>query len=62
MRLSLYIEPMIEKLNNKYSSFFEAALISEIEAVGTLKKVSAGTQLMHIGQYIKSMPLVLAGT
>jgi CRP/FNR family transcriptional regulator len=62
MRLSLYIEPMIEKLNNKYGSFFEAALISEIEAVGTLKKVSAGTQLMHIGQYIKSMPLVLAGT
>ena len=62
MLLSLYIEPMIEKLNNKYGSFFEAALISEIKAVGTLKNVVAGTQLMHIGQYIKSMPLVLSGT
>ena len=62
MLLSLYIEPMIEKLNNKYGSFFEAALISEIKAVGILKNVVEGTQLMHIGQYIKSMPLMLSGT
>ena len=53
---------MIEKLNNKYGSFFEATLISEIKAVGALKNVVAGTQLMHIGQYIKNMSLVLSGT
>jgi hypothetical protein len=41
---------MIEKINNKYGSFFEASLISEVEAIGILKKVDAGTQLVHIGQ------------
>ena len=54
MLLSLYIELMIEQINTKYGSFFEAALISEIEAVGTLKKVTAGTQLMHIGHTSKA--------
>lgn len=52
---------MIQKLREKYGAFFEADLISEIETIGQLKEVTAGTQLMHIGQYIKSMPLVLKG-
>ena len=52
---------MIQKLREKYGAFFEADLISEIESIGQLKEVTAGTQLMHIGQYIKSMPLVLKG-
>ena len=52
---------MIQKLREKYGAFFEADLISEIETIGQLKEVTAGNQLMHIGQYIKSMPLVLKG-
>tara|TARA_B100000767_G_scaffold275426_1_gene312311 strand:- start:5195 stop:5467 length:273 start_codon:yes stop_codon:yes gene_type:complete len=52
---------MIGKLKSNYGALFEPALISEIESTGHLKKVESGTHLMHIGQYIKSMPLVLTG-
>lgn len=62
MHFGLYIELMIDKLKENYGSIFEAALISEIERVGIINEVASGTQLMHIGQYIKSMPLVLSGT
>jgi CRP/FNR family transcriptional regulator, anaerobic regulatory protein len=61
MLISLYLEPMNSSLKDQYGAFFEAALIGEIDSVAQLKKVTAGTQLMHIGQYIKSMPLVLKG-
>ena len=52
---------MIDKLKSNYSALFEPPLISEIESTGHLKKLESGTHLMHIGQYIKSMPLVLSG-
>lgn len=52
---------MIDKLKSNYSALFEPPLISEIESTGHLKKLESGTHLMHIGQYIKSMPLVLTG-
>lgn len=40
---------------------FEEALLSEINQVGTIKEVSAGQKLMEIGDYIRSMPLLVSG-
>ena len=52
---------MIEVLKNNYGHLFEDELISEINRIGTLKKVPEGQKLIEIGQYIKSMPLLISG-
>ncbi|GGE29679.1 Crp/Fnr family transcriptional regulator [Psychroflexus planctonicus] len=44
-----------------YGHLFEKELITEIIEVGTLKDVPKGSEMMQIGQYIKSMPLLLDG-
>ncbi|RNC92055.1 MAG: Crp/Fnr family transcriptional regulator [Allomuricauda sp.] len=52
---------MIEELKTSFGDLFEAELLDEIARVGTLKEVSAGSKLIEIGAYIRSMPLLLEG-
>ena len=52
---------MIEVLKINYGHLFEDELIREIYKIGTLKKVPEGQKLIEIGQYIKSMPLLISG-
>lgn len=52
---------MLQKLKENYGNIFEEALLSEIAQVGVLKKISGGSKLIEIGEYIKSMPLLVSG-
>ncbi|MEH6681294.1 MAG: Crp/Fnr family transcriptional regulator [Sediminicola sp.] len=52
---------MIALLRENYGKVFEEALILEIENVGTLKEFPEGQKLMEIGDYIRSMPLLISG-
>ncbi len=48
-------------IENAYSGILEPALIEEIEAVALVKEFDAGDIIVDIGQYIRSMPLLLSG-
>jgi CRP/FNR family transcriptional regulator, anaerobic regulatory protein len=52
---------MIEELKLNYGYLFEDALIDEINTIGIYKEVSQGAKLIEIGDYIKSMPLLIQG-
>lgn len=52
---------MIEVLKENYGHLFEEALLQEINQVGTYKEVSEGDHLIDIGDYVKSMPLLVSG-
>ena len=52
---------MIQDLKNSYGNLFEDALLDEINQFGTYKDVPEGYKLIEIGQYIKSMPLLISG-
>ena len=52
---------MIQELRDNYGHLFEDELLEEISRVGTFKEVPEGYKLMEIGQYIKSMPLLIDG-
>ena len=52
---------MIKELTERYGSLFEGALLEEISHVGLFKEIPEGATLMEIGEYIKSMPLLLSG-
>lgn len=52
---------MIQELKDNYGHLFEDALLEEISRVGTFKEVPEGYKLMEIGQYIKTMPLLIDG-
>ncbi|MDO6737286.1 Crp/Fnr family transcriptional regulator [Wenyingzhuangia sp. 2_MG-2023] len=52
---------MLTLLEQHYGYIFEKELLEEIVRVSTIKEVPAGTTLMNIGQYVKSMPLLLEG-
>lgn len=52
---------MIQELKDNYGHLFEEALLNEINQVGTFKEVSEGQKLMDIGDYIRSMPLLVSG-
>ncbi|KIX20036.1 Crp/Fnr family transcriptional regulator [Flavobacterium sp. 316] len=52
---------MKEKLKDAYEYIFEEALLEEIEKVATYKSFKADENLIEIGDYIKSMPLLLDG-
>ncbi len=52
---------MINYLKKAYGSVFEEALIQEILQVSTFKEVPEGYKMMEIGQYVKSMPLLVSG-
>ncbi|UBZ12267.1 Crp/Fnr family transcriptional regulator [Flagellimonas marinaquae] len=52
---------MKEELLATFSNHFEQPLIDEILEEGRLMEVPAGETIMDIGQYIRSMPLLLSG-
>ena len=52
---------MVRELRERYGKQFEEPLLEEIASVGVLREVAAGEKLLEIGEYIKGMPLLLAG-
>lgn len=52
---------MIKELEEHFGFLFEDELLHEINQVGTIREVPEGYQLMDIGEYIKSMPLLISG-
>lgn len=50
-----------EELIEAYHFIFEEELIEEISKFGVLKEVKAGEKIIEIGEYVKSMPLLLDG-
>lgn len=52
---------MIKELQNFYGELFEPELLKEINEVAIFKVIPEGTTLINIGQYIRSMPLLISG-
>lgn len=52
---------MKDLLQTNYGYLFEDALLEEINRVGELKHIKAGEKLIEIGDYIRSMPLLVSG-
>ncbi|MEL0644933.1 MULTISPECIES: Crp/Fnr family transcriptional regulator [unclassified Olleya] len=52
---------MLEELQQHYGYLFEDELIQEINNVGTYKDIPEGFKLIEIGDYIKTMPLLVSG-
>ncbi|MDA9348566.1 Crp/Fnr family transcriptional regulator [Polaribacter sp.] len=52
---------MIQELKNNFGHLFEAELLQEINQVGTYKDVAEGAKMMEIGDYVRSMPLLISG-
>lgn len=50
-----------EQLTEAYHFIFEDELLEEITKYGTLKEVREGEKIIDIGDYVKSMPLLLEG-
>ena len=48
-------------LTENFTQIFEDALIKEINEVGILKDVKEGDKLIEIGDYVRSMPLLISG-
>ena len=52
---------MIQELKAKYGAIFEEDLLNEINEVASYKEIRQGFKLIEIGEYIKTMPLLLSG-
>ena len=52
---------MLTDLKENFTHIFEDALIAEINEVGILKEVKEGEKLIEIGDYVRSMPLLISG-
>lgn len=52
---------MTQELKENYGHIFEEELLNEINQVAVFKEISEGAKLMEIGDYIKSMPLLVSG-
>lgn len=52
---------MLSNLKENFSHIFEDALIEEINQVGALKQAKEGDKLIEIGDYLRSMPLLVSG-
>jgi CRP/FNR family transcriptional regulator len=52
---------MINEIKESYGHIFEEALLDEIVQVGTYKEIPEGFKMMDIGDYVKSMPLLISG-
>lgn len=51
-----------EALQNNFQTLTERPLREDISKVGRMEQVPAGTVLMDIGRYIKTVPLVVSGS
>ena len=61
VRIILYLHGVKQILIDNYGFLFEDALLEEIAEVGILKDVKKGYVLMEIGEYVKTMPLLVSG-
>lgn len=52
---------MIQELKENYGHIFDDELLNEIDSCAVLREVREGDKLMEIGDYIKSMPLLISG-
>jgi len=52
---------MIELLRENFGTFFEEALLKEINEFGVYKEISEGDSLIEIGTYVTAMPLLISG-
>lgn len=52
---------MIKEIQENYGHLFEDELINDIVQNGTIREVHEGHKLMEIGDYVKSMPLLISG-
>ncbi|WP_147678736.1 Crp/Fnr family transcriptional regulator [Algibacter pacificus] len=52
---------MITELRDSYGHVFEEKLLEEISKIGVYKEIPEGFKLLEIGDYIKSMPLLMSG-
>jgi CRP/FNR family transcriptional regulator len=52
---------MKEILKDNYGYLFEEELLQEIDKLGIIKEIPEGTKLIEIGNYIKSIPLLVDG-
>ncbi|CAM4271683.1 Crp/Fnr family transcriptional regulator [Zobellia nedashkovskayae] len=52
---------MNQPLQDNYGHIFEDELLQEIDNVATFKEIPEGFQLIEIGEFIKSMPLLVSG-
>ena len=52
---------MRQELFDAYNYIFEEELLEEINQIGTYREFRADDYLIEIGDYIKSMPLLLTG-
>ncbi len=48
-------------LDQKFPQFFDSELKDDIAAVGSIRTINEGFHLMDVGQYVKSIPLIVAG-
>ena len=49
------------ELQQNYGGLFQPELVEEINKVAIFKEVKAGEELINVGDYIRSMPLILTG-
>ncbi|PNQ75191.1 Crp/Fnr family transcriptional regulator [Hanstruepera neustonica] len=52
---------MIQELTQNYAHLFEKELLNEISQVGTYKDIPEGHKMIEIGEYVRSMPLLISG-
>ncbi|CAZ94366.1 Crp/Fnr family transcriptional regulator [Zobellia galactanivorans] len=52
---------MNQHLKEKYGHIFESDLLQEIDRVATYKEIPEGFKLIEIGEFIKTMPLLVSG-
>jgi CRP/FNR family transcriptional regulator len=52
---------MIAELRDGYGTIFEESLLLEISEVGIYKEVLEGHKFIEIGDYVRSMPLIISG-
>ena len=52
---------MVEGLERYYGYLFEDELLQEIQDIGAYREVPEGFTLIDIGDYIKTMPLIVSG-
>lgn len=52
---------MLHDLKKNFTNIFEDELLDEINKVGALKEVKEGEKLIEIGEYVRSMPLLISG-
>ncbi len=52
---------MLKELRENYGDLFEEELLQEISQVGIFKDVAEGHKLIEIGDYVRSVPLLISG-